>query len=121
MNEPEILYNGHCPVCAAGADHYQRLSPGSFQGCGWVDVTKTPEALARHGLTLKAVKYRIHIVDAEGRVLAGMPAVIAIWERMPRHRWMARLARLPVLNTLATAGYEAAAAALYAWNRANGR
>ena len=121
MAEPEILYNGHCPVCAAGAAHYQEIEPDAFGTCGWTDVTRSPDALARHGVTLKQVKYRIHAVTGNGTVLAGMPAVIAIWDRMPRHRWMARAARLPLLNTVATIGYEAAAAVLYAWNRTNGR
>ena len=121
MSEPEILYNGQCPVCRAGAVHYQRSDADAFASCGWTDVTHSSEALARHGVTLNAVKYRIHAVDGNGRVLAGMPAVIAIWDRMPRNRWMATLARLPVLNTVATLGYEAAAAGLYVWNRANDR
>ena len=121
MNEPEILYNGQCPVCRAGADHYRRTGGGAFASCGWTDVTKAPDALARHGVTLEAVKYRIHAVGPDGRMLSGMAAVVAIWDRMPRNRRLARLARLPVLNTIATGAYELAAGVLYAWNRVNGR
>ena len=34
-----------------------------------------------------------------------LPAFLALWERLPGHRWMARLARLPILYSVLNVSY----------------
>jgi predicted DCC family thiol-disulfide oxidoreductase YuxK len=121
MADPQILYNGECPVCSAGINKYRRIAATGDDRCGWIDVTQVPEALTRYGLDLEAVKYRIHIVDPSGKVLKGIPACAAIWDEIPRFRWRARLVRLPIVKQLAALAYEILAAVLYAWNKQRDR
>ena len=121
MPNPQILYNGKCPVCSAGIRQARRLSARPVEECGWIDVTQTPDALARHGLTLRDVQYRLHVLDAQGDMQVGVPACAALWDDMPRYRWLARLMRLPVIRTIAAGLYEALAYALFRWNGIRGR
>ena len=65
----------------------------------------------------EAMRRRLHAVDANGRLLVGVPAFAQIWERLPRYRWLATFVRLPVVRTLAGLLYEPLAAGLYAWDR----
>ena len=67
-------------------------------------------------MTLDDVWYRLHTVDETGRVLVGIDAFIAIWERLPAYRRRARLLRLPVIRQLAVLAYEVLAFLLYRWN-----
>ncbi|MCB2044255.1 MAG: DUF393 domain-containing protein [Rhodoferax sp.] len=38
---------------------------------------------------------RFHVRQADGRLLDGAPAVLAMWALLPRWRWLARAGRLP--------------------------
>jgi predicted DCC family thiol-disulfide oxidoreductase YuxK len=44
-------------------------------------------------------------VKIDGEVRAGLDAFIAIWDAVPGHRWMARVARLPGVHLLMSLGY----------------
>ena len=115
MKEPIVLYNGACPVCATGANAYRKATKGDH-ACEWIDVTREPDVLIAHGVTLKAVRYRIHCVDENGVMLRGVPAMAAIWDKHPHFRWAATLVRFPGLSLIAAGVYEVIAAPLYVWN-----
>lgn len=122
MSAPiEVLYNGVCPVCRAGACDLERRAAAARAGVVFTDVAARPEALERAGVTLDAVRLKLHAVTPEGRVLRGMPAVSLAWSATPPFRPLGRLTRLPPVNWLAAAAYHVAAHALWAWNRACGR
>jgi predicted DCC family thiol-disulfide oxidoreductase YuxK len=115
MSKPTVLYNGSCPVCRAEIEHYQKLDRATGR-LAWRDISQPgrpqvcevgPEALRR----------RLHVVDADGRLLAGVPAFARIWRELPRYRWLARLVEQPVVGPLAARLYEPLAAGLYAWDR----
>lgn len=112
-----VCYNGSCPVCRAEIDHYRgQADPAS--GLAWLDAAADPAAAARHGLAGDDPFRRLHAVTADGRVLAGMEAFAAVWDRLPRYRWLARLVRRPALRHAAEVLYERAAApVLFAMHR----
>lgn len=87
----------------------------------WHDINAAPDALARFGVDIEAVRYRLHVVDRDGRLLVGVPAFAALWRELPRHRWLARIAMQPLLLPLWTVLYEALAWVLYRWNRRRAR
>lgn len=116
MSRPiEVLYNGVCPVCHAGACDLERRGVASRAGVIFTDVAAQPDALRRAGVTLDAVRLKLHALMPDGRILRGMPAVAVAWAAAPPYRPLGRLARTPVLRSLA------AAHILWAWNRACGR
>lgn len=117
----EILYNGVCPVCRAGACDLERRSIAALAGVIFTDVSVAPNALERTGLTLNDVRLKLHAVKPDGTVLRGMPAVALAWSVTPPFRPLGRLAQWPPLSWVAAAAYHVVAHVLWTWNRVCGR
>lgn len=113
--ETTTIYNADCPICSREIAAYRRYAvahdlPLRFEPLQTAD-------LARLGLTPEDAARRLHVLR-EGELLSGLPAFVAIWQEMPRFRWLARLVSLPLLRPVATAVYDRVLApALYALHR----
>jgi predicted DCC family thiol-disulfide oxidoreductase YuxK len=44
--------------------------------------------------------------DSKGRIVSGLPALIELWWRLPRYRWLARLTSAPVLKQVSVGLYD---------------
>lgn len=117
----EVLYNGACPVCRAGACDLERRAIAARAGVLFTDVSAHPEALARAGVSLDDVRLKLHALTPDRRVLRGMPAVALAWSATPPFRPLGRVTRIAPLSWLAAGIYHIAAHALWWWNRACGR
>src|SRR5262245_52314402 len=117
----EILYNGVCPVCRAGACELERRAAIAKAGLVLIDVAQDGAALERAGVTLDAVRLKLHAVTADGRVWAGMPAMALAWSATLPYRTLGRLMRSPPFSWIGACVYHVAAHVLWAWNRACGR
>lgn len=117
MAKPTVLYNGSCPVCRAEIEHYRSLDRAGGGALDWQDVSQPGAGELACGLDAEALRRRLHVVDGDGKLLIGVPAFARIWEHLPRYRWLARAARLPVVRTVAAGLYEPIAAGLYARDR----
>jgi predicted DCC family thiol-disulfide oxidoreductase YuxK len=106
-----VCYNGSCPVCRTEIEHYRQLDAGN-NTLAFLDVTADPAAAARHALVGDTPLRRLHAVAADGRLLAGLDAFIAIWERLPRYRSLARLVQRSGVRPAAGWVYERIAAPL---------
>lgn len=106
-----VCYNGGCPICRAEIDHY-RAQAGDRAALAFVDVAHAAGPPFPAGLAGEAGLRRLHALTAQGQLLAGVDAFIAIWERLPRYRWLARLVRLPLVRGLVGFGYDRVAAPL---------
>lgn len=122
MTRPiEILYNGVCPVCRAGACDLERRAIAAKAGVIFTDVASNLAALERANVTLDDVRLKLHAIEPDGRVLRGMPAVALAWSATPPYQALGRLCRLPVINWASAGVYHVTAHVLWAWNRACGR
>lgn len=117
----EVLYNGLCPVCRAGACDIEKRAALSKARVTLTNVAEHPDALARAGVTLEAVRLKMHAIDGAGRVLAGMPAVAAIWAALPPRPWVGRVLQHAPWRWFGAAAYHISAHVLYRWNRLCGR
>jgi predicted DCC family thiol-disulfide oxidoreductase YuxK len=117
----EVLYNGVCPVCRAGACDLERRAVAARAGVIFTDVAQHEDALQRAGLSLDDVRLKLHAITADGRVLRGMPAVALAWAATPPFRPLGRLCQIAPFSWLAAAAYHLTAHLLWAWNRACGR
>ena len=118
----EVVYNSDCPVCAAGIKEYRRLCAKDARAGEtlWCDVTLNPGALAEYGIDINDIRLKLHVIDRQGNVLYGMPAVAAVWSQTPGRRWLARLVQMPILRAVGAMGYHLVAHGLYRWNKALG-
>ena len=121
MDVIEVLYNGVCPVCHAGACDLERRAAAARAGVIFTDVAAKPEALARAGVSLNDVRLKLHAITPHGRVLRGMPAVALAWAATPPFRPLGRAMRIAPLSWLGAGVYHLTAHALWFWNRACGR
>jgi predicted DCC family thiol-disulfide oxidoreductase YuxK len=90
-----MYYDGGCPLCRRGVAHYQRLDWA--RRIAWVDITKTPDALASHGVDFATAMASLHVTNREGKVVTGMAGFMTIWSELPYYRFLARLLRFPGL------------------------
>ena len=121
MNRLKVYYNSACPVCNAGIRGQRRLMEGCPVDVEWIDIHSRPDALEQIGAPQEFVRERLHVVDENGELRVGAEAFRALWTHTPGQSGLARLTGLPLLNPLSKWVYNAFAALLYAWNRANRR
>lgn len=103
MERLHVIYNDTCPICSREVDVYAREVkacdlPVDFSGLDTVARTET-------GLTREEAAKRFHVI-ADGKLLSGVDAFIALWRALPRWRWLARLIDLPVIRPIAKAVYD---------------
>jgi len=111
-----VFYNGACPICCAEISHYRKLATRDrIESLAWCDLAETPDALAPHGLTPGQAKRRLYTLSPEGTLVGGVESFIAIWQRLPRYRWLARVTRWPVIYSVTEWVYERIAAPLLVW------
>ena len=100
-----VFYNGACPVCRGSIERYQAASAGRSRLIAWCDTARRPgRSSAGHAETGRVV-LRLHIVDADGRLLVGAAAFARLWRELPGYRWAGRLVGLPGIGLLAEGLY----------------
>lgn len=97
-----VLYDGACPLCRREIAVYQNLS--ATAPLAFADVSDPQLALPpdRQRAELLA---RFHVQLADGTLVSGAAAFVALWARLPGWRWLARLAQLPGMLWLMERAY----------------
>ncbi|MFY7866882.1 thiol-disulfide oxidoreductase DCC family protein [Roseateles sp.] len=92
--EPALtaLYDGACPLCRREIGLYQGLC--ARQAVDYADVSQASTPLPP-GATQAQLMARFHVQTADGRLLQGAAAFLALWALLPGWRWLARLGALP--------------------------
>ena len=106
-----VFYNGDCPTCRSYVARYQAASAGRSPLIAWCDAAAAPWALKRWHVEPAAVLVRLHLVDADGRLLAGAAAFARLWRELPGYRWLGLLLAMPGITPVAEWFYRA----LYEW------
>lgn len=97
-----VFYDGACPVCRREIGVYRDLAP--VEPVEFCDVSQQVVPLPAE-LTREQALARFHVRYADGRIESGARAFIALWERLPYWRWLARVGRLPGVATLMEMAY----------------
>jgi predicted DCC family thiol-disulfide oxidoreductase YuxK len=92
-----VMFDGSCPLCRREVNLYRGLVP--LQPLLWLDVsTDNPSlAVAQEKSRLMA---RFHVRRADGELLSGAKAFVALWLQLPGWRWLGRAASLPGATAL---------------------
>lgn len=99
-----VLYDGACPLCRREIAHAQGLAQrkGNTAGLCFVDIRRDGP---RNAAEREALLARFHVQRPDGSRLNGAAAFVAMWQRLPGWRWLARVARLPGALPLLEAAY----------------
>jgi predicted DCC family thiol-disulfide oxidoreductase YuxK len=98
-----VYYDGQCPLCVREISLYRRLDrKGAIQ---WHDVSQGVGDLACDAVTQKEALDRIHAREADGTILTGAQAFVAMWQRLPGFAGLAPIARRQPVLGLMEAGY----------------
>jgi len=102
----ELFWDGGCPLCRREISYYRGLDrEGRVQ---WTNIHNNPEALIRHGISIDQAMARIHAARADGEILSGVSAFLAVWERLPYWRSLPPLLRaVPGAVPVAESAYSA--------------
>jgi predicted DCC family thiol-disulfide oxidoreductase YuxK len=87
-----VLYDGACPLCRREIGIYSVLEPNT--PLCFADVSDAALPLPP-GTTREQLLARFHVRSADGELLSGAQAFLALWAALPGWRWLARVARLP--------------------------
>lgn len=107
-DEAIAFFNMDCPVCGTEARMCQRRIDRSPDHVAMTltQMSDRPDLLAAYGLEPAHLSRRLYLMEADGRMFAGIDALIRIWEKIPAYRWRARILRLPGLHLTADFLYE---------------
>ena len=101
-NCTNVLYDGSCPLCALEINQYRKIIPDS--PIHWVDVS-SPEFTAPLGQTQASLMQRFHVVQPDGELISGAAAIVSVWEKLPKFRYLAALSKLPGMLGIMEFGY----------------
>jgi hypothetical protein len=65
-----------------------------------------PDDLASCGLRREHLERRVYLRDGRGQLVSGMPALVALWSRIPRYRRLAQVLNMPVLRQASILMYD---------------
>ena len=98
-----VLYDGSCPLCRREIAHVQGLAQRQGNtGLCFLDLSTDT---AHDPAERQALLARFHVQRGNGTRLHGAAAFVAMWQRLPGWRWLARTARLPGAMPLLEAAY----------------
>ena len=90
-----VLYDGACPLCRREIAVYQGLQPiQPTHTLKFADVSQATCPLPPGGVRSDYLA-RFHVQRADGRVLSGAAAFVALWATLPGWRYLAMAARVP--------------------------
>jgi predicted DCC family thiol-disulfide oxidoreductase YuxK len=85
-----VYYDSACPVCRREIAHYRRLR--GADAIAWVDAATCDEPALGADLDRTRALARFHVRDADGTLVSGPLAFVAIWRQLPALAWLAPLA-----------------------------
>lgn len=101
-----LYYDGNCGICRAQmARLRQRDRAGRL---AFMDIAAPDFRALEAGASLQALRTEIHVRSADGRLLAGIDSLVAIYTVLGRGWWVAPL-RWRMLRPLFAAMYRALA------------
>ncbi len=106
FEEVKVYYNEQCPVCNFEVSHYKRSAKVDECSIEFNDINKDKEILSMYRLSHADVKRRMYAHDENGKLVSGIDAFLAIWRRLPKYNFLAKIISLPLVYCLADLVYE---------------
>lgn len=94
-----VYFDSLCPVCRREVAVYRRLD--HRHSIEWVDLCVAADPQADLPFTIDQALLWLHVTDADGRLLVGFDAHLAMWSRLRGLRWLAGVLRAGFLRRFA--------------------
>jgi 3-demethoxyubiquinol 3-hydroxylase len=102
----KVLYDGACPMCRAEIAHVKGLANKTpTSGLLFIDISSNDSQLACYQEDKEQLLARFHVERMDGSRVDGAKAFIAMWERLPGWRWLARFSKIPGMLCLMELAY----------------
>lgn len=98
-----LYYDGLCRLCSREISHYQKCA-GS-QSINFVDITTPGFSAEAHALDPYLVNKYLHVRKRDGSVVTGLDSFLAIWNELPRYRFLVSIASTWPLAPFLRLGY----------------
>lgn len=109
-NNPDlikVLYDGSCPLCRREIAHVKGLSEKDQNtSLSFVDISQESSETVCYAADREKLLARFHIEKSDGSRIDGAAAFVAMWDRLPGWRWMAKIAKLPGVLYLLEIAYK---------------
>ena len=92
-----VMFDGSCPLCRREVSVYRGLEP--LQPLRWLDVSADTNPVTDAEMKSRFMS-RFHVQRADGELLSGAQAFVALWLQLPGWRWVGRAALLPGATAL---------------------
>lgn len=101
-----VLYDGSCPLCQREIAHVRGLAERQPR-CEFVfkDISSDAQADVYSASDREVLMARFHVELSDGTRLDGARAFVAMWERLPGWRWLARFSKLPGMIQMMEGAY----------------
>ena len=109
----KVYFNNSCKICKAEIDLYKKEK---IQEIDWIDITNNKLANKETSKNSKELLRRLHVKDGE-KVLQGAEAFLAVWQRIPKYKFLYNFFKLPIIFNLFSLLYEIVAFFLYLKNK----
>lgn len=109
FNKPEtlkVLYDGACPLCRTEIAHVKGLASRTpASALLFIDISSNDSQLACYQDHKEKLLARFHVERMDGSRVDGAKAFVAMWERLPGWRWLARFSKIPGMLFLMELAY----------------
>jgi 3-demethoxyubiquinol 3-hydroxylase len=101
-----VLYDGACPLCRREIAHAKGLADqAGSSALSFVDISEGASCAMSYAQDRPKLLARFHVERSDGSRLNGAAAFVAMWERLPGWRWLAKFARWPGATALLELAY----------------
>lgn len=104
MDKLTIFYDGGCIACDTEINHYKKIDQRGLLEI--IDITSPEFTAEDYKLDSKLVNESMHTIDSNGNIYKGVDSFIQIWSRIPRYRFLKRVAQINTLRPLFDLGYK---------------
>ena len=102
-DDPDLIvfFDGECRLCRTRVGMAKIEARRAGASIAWRDIAAEPDALIGYGVDGETAKRRLHALDRDGQLFAGIDAVALIGSVLPSYRRLARLVTLPGVHAAA--------------------
>jgi len=102
----KVLYDGACPMCRTEIAHVKGLANKTpTSGLLFVDINSNDSESACYQNDKEQLLAKFHVERMDGSRVDGAQAFVAMWERLPGWRWLARFSKIPGILFLMELAY----------------